>query len=47
MEIENRFREINIWKRGDQRAPNKPLLILLALEKLQNGADRLISFEKN
>ncbi len=30
------FSEINIWKRGDERAPHKPLLLLFALGKVQN-----------
>ena len=39
-----RFQAIKTWKRGDQRAPHKPLLILLALGRLQRGEDRLVPF---
>ena len=40
-----RFRALNIWTRGGQRAPHKPLLVLFALGKLQSGAERLLRFE--
>lgn len=33
----NRFEKINVWKKGDQRAPHKPLLILYALGRWQRG----------
>ena len=36
--------ELYIWKKGDQRAPHKPLLILYALGQLQQGCPRLISY---
>lgn len=38
------FSNISIWKKGNQRAPHKPLLILLALGKLVNGNKRFIDF---
>ncbi len=38
------FRDLNVWRRGDERAPHKPLLVLYALGQLQVGADRLIPF---
>lgn len=31
----NKIDNINIWKRGDQRAPHKPLLMLYALGQMQ------------
>lgn len=40
----DRFAKINIWRRGDERAPHKPLLLLYALAALQRGEERLISF---
>ena len=40
-----RFRAIKTWKRGDQRAPHKPLLILMALGRIQQGEDRLVPFQ--
>lgn len=38
------FDEIGVWRRGDQRAPHKPLLILYALGRWQNGERGGISF---
>ncbi|MFB9759250.1 phosphorothioated DNA-binding restriction endonuclease [Ectobacillus funiculus] len=35
-EVLERIRHLNIWKKGDQRAPHKPLLILYALGQLQS-----------
>jgi putative restriction endonuclease len=40
------FRGLNVWRRGDVRAPHKPLLILYALGQLQAGAGRLIPFDQ-
>src|SRR5258708_26302042 len=31
------FRSVSVWKKGDERAPHKPLLILYALGKLLGG----------
>ena len=44
--ILEQFRELNVWRRGDERAPHKPLLVLFALSKLQAGAPRLIPFDE-
>ena len=33
----SRFDDLSIWKQGDQRAPHKPLLVLYALGRWQNG----------
>ena len=38
------FSKIGTWKRGAERAPNKPLLILLALAKCFQNLPRLISY---
>lgn len=35
--ILSRFDELNVWRQGDQRAPHKPLLILYALGRWQQG----------
>lgn len=35
---------LNVYKSGERRAPHKPLLVLLALAKLESGEER-ISFE--
>ena len=40
------FRHLNVWKRGDVRAPHKPLLVLYALGRLQAGSDRLIPYDE-
>lgn len=39
-----RIQEINVWKKRGQRAPHKPLLLLLALAKCSNNDDRLIDY---
>ena len=38
------FASLNVWKSGDQRAPHKPLLLLLALGRAARGEDRLMEF---
>jgi putative restriction endonuclease len=38
-----RFDDLTVWKRGDQRAPHKPLLVLYALGRLRQG-DRWLRF---
>ena len=32
------FEQLTVWRRGGERAPHKPLLLLLALAAFQNGA---------
>lgn len=44
VELKRIISSLNIWQKGDQRAPHKPLLILYALSKLQNDEIRLISY---
>ncbi len=44
--ILEKFESINVWKKGDQRAPHKPLLILLMLGRYQNKLDRLAKFSE-
>lgn len=43
-ELLSRVSKLNIWQKGDQRAPHKPLLLLLSLARLQNGQERLALF---
>ncbi|MDE0086100.1 MAG: HNH endonuclease [Candidatus Poribacteria bacterium] len=42
--IIEKFQNIRIWRRGDERAPHKPLLILYAIGKLQRDGVRLIPY---
>lgn len=41
-----RISKLNIWQKGDQRAPHKPLLLLLSLARLQDGHERLALFSE-
>lgn len=43
-EILRRFSGIRQWRAGEHRAPHKPLLLLLALGRLQAGRERLAPF---
>lgn len=43
--ISEAFKKINCWSRGDSRAPNKPLLLLMALAQVQSG-ERWLEFGK-
>lgn len=43
-ELKQRIRAITIWKRGTQRAPHKPLLLLYALAKCVRGEPRQIPY---
>ncbi len=44
-EFLRRLDEIKVWKRRDERAPHKPLLLLLALGRLQRGEGRLARYD--
>lgn len=39
------FEDLNVWQQGDQRAPHKPLLLLLTLGRIRRGEDRLVEYE--
>ena len=43
--ILDRFAGLNVWQRGSERAPHKPLLILLALGALSRG-QAMLTFEE-
>ena len=43
-QLKQQIRQIVIWKRGEQRAPHKPLLLLYALGRLVNADQRLIPY---
>jgi putative restriction endonuclease len=45
-ELLQRFQNLNVWRRRDERAPHKPLLILLALGRLESGGQRLTPFDQ-
>lgn len=45
-ELRSLVTKINVWKRGDTRAPHKPLLLLLALGRCAVGKDRRIPFSQ-
>jgi putative restriction endonuclease len=40
----DQFSGLTIWKAGGERAPHKPLLVLLALARLQQEDRRLLPF---
>ena len=42
--IADRIAHLSVWRRGDERAPHKPLLLLLAISKAVQGCPRLMSF---
>lgn len=43
-QLKQQVRQIVVWKRGEQRAPHKPLLLLYALGRLVNDNERLIPY---
>ncbi len=45
-QLKERIKNLSIWKKGDQRAPHKPLLILYALGQLQNKGARFLQYEE-
>ena len=40
----SKFKGLSIWTRGPERAPHKPLLILVALARIQAGYPRMTPF---
>ncbi len=42
--IEEKFKDINVWKRGSERAPHKPLLLLYILGRYYNDESRKVSY---
>lgn len=45
-ELKEKIQKLSIWKKGDQRAPHKPLLILYALGRLQTGGSRFLNYQE-
>ena len=39
------FDHLTIWKRNDERAPHKPLLVLWAIGRCLQGKDRLVEYK--
>jgi putative restriction endonuclease len=44
--IRERVADLTVWKRGGERAPHKPLLLLYALGRCRRGEQRLVSYEE-
>ena len=44
--LRDRVRNITVWRRNGERAPHKPLLILLILGRLLRGEERLLPFRE-
>ena len=43
-EIIGKFKNLNVWKRGNKIAPHKPLLVLYAIGKLRHRENQLIPY---
>lgn len=44
--IKDVFKRIKVWKRGAERAPHKPLLLLYALGRCSREEPREVSFQE-
>ncbi len=45
-ELLERISRLNVWHKRGERAPHKPLLLLIALARVAQGRDRLIKFDE-
>jgi len=45
-QLRSLFENVNVWKRGSERAPHKPLLLLYALGKCSRGEPRPIPYSE-
>ena len=43
-DLKQQIRQITVWKRGEQRAPHKPLLMLYALSRCLDHDSRMIPY---
>lgn len=43
-QLQNIITDITVWKKGDQRAPHKPLLLLYVLSQYKQGHQRLFDY---
>ena len=44
--IIQKFKTLNLWSRGEERAPHKPLLVLYTIGKLLQGESRLLPYSE-
>lgn len=44
--LRERVNNLNVWKRGGERAPHKPLLLLYALGRCARGEPRLVDYQQ-
>ena len=45
-ELKDSIKNLTIWKKRGERAPHKPLLILYALGKIQQGKPRMLPYKQ-
>ncbi|PHM57387.1 HNH nuclease [Xenorhabdus hominickii] len=45
-ELQIAISNLSVWRKGDQRAPHKPLLLLYVLSQYQKGHVRLFDYGK-
>ena len=43
-EVRRAFNALRVWEKDGVRAPNKPLLLLLALAQIERGGSRWVHF---
>ena len=41
-----KFKTLNLWGRGETRAPHKPLLVILTIGELLRGKGRLLPYSE-
>ncbi|WML50736.1 hypothetical protein RCG23_25185 [Neobacillus sp. PS3-34] len=45
-DFKQKIQNISVWKKRDQRAPHKPLLILYSLAQIQSNKDRYLPYKE-
>jgi putative restriction endonuclease len=43
-ELRLRFNSLTVWRRGGERAPHKPLLVIYAIARLLRGKTRMVEY---
>jgi putative restriction endonuclease len=43
-ELRRRFNSLTVWRRGGERAPHKPLLVIYAIARLLRGETRMVEY---